>query len=125
MLFLLSHGAFFPPGLLSGGDFIRWGFYPWGFFLRGICPWGFCPWGFYPRGFCPTLHRIIVTVTGKRKREVGLVDSAKYTIYTTTEKRCDKILNMKLFRIKKSFTTFQFEYTEKLRHFTVPVFNEL
>ena len=50
--------------------------------------------------------------------------SAKYTMYTT-EKRCDKILNMELIQIKKSFTTFQLEHSEKLRHFTVPVFNEL
>ena len=43
----------------------------------------------------------------------------------TTEKRCDKILNMELIQIKTSFTTFQLEYIEKLRHFTGPVFNEL
>ena len=65
-------------------------------------------------------NRIVVTITGARKREVGLVVPAKYKMYTL-DKRCDTILNNELIKLQKTFTTLELKYTEKLRHYTVPI----
>ena len=65
-------------------------------------------------------NRIVVTITGARKREVGLVVPAKYKMYTL-DQRCDTILNNELIKLQKPFTTLELKYTEKLRHYTVPI----
>ena len=67
------------------------------------------------------LNRVMVTITGKRKREAGLVVPAKYQIYTS-ERKTDKIQSTALLSIQNSYTTLELKYTGKKIHFTVPIF---
>ena len=63
-------------------------------------------------------NRVNVQVTGKRKREVGLVVPARYHMYI----RCARVLNTELEKIKTIYPTLELKYDPKTEFYKTPLF---
>ena len=69
-------------------------------------------------------NSIYVEVTGKRKREVGLVVPAKFSARTKST-RTAKILDEQLDRIKEKFTTLEFKHRQKRLYRKFPIYQKI
>ena len=69
-------------------------------------------------------NSIYVEVTGKRKREVGLVVPAKFSPRTKST-RTAKILDEQLDRIKEKFTTLEFKHRQKRLYRKFPIYQKI
>ena len=63
-------------------------------------------------------NEVKVEVSGKRKREIGLIVPGKYYVRTET-KRIAKILGEQLHRIKEKYTHFALEYEGMEQYLTI------